>query len=344
VVKRLCADGHRVTSTDLDTAANRKKGRAASTLAELRFADLTDDDAVDRLVTDVAPAVIVHLAAVIPPAIYRNPRLARRVNVDATVRLVQAAEALKSRPRFVLASSNAVWGARNPHTTSGSVGVDEPARPTDLYGAQKLEAEQRVRSSELDWIVLRLGGVISVDPKAMPFDSDALFFQSCLPSDGRVHMVDVRDVATAVARAVAADVVGEVLLIGGDASHKLRQGQVGPELAAARGMTGVLPVGRPGNPGSDVDWFVTEWMDTTRAQEVLEFQHHPWPRMVAEMRDTAGWMRHVMKCVAPVARRFTARKGAYPSSYVGYADPWAAIRQRLGEPKPDANGIREGVD
>ena len=339
VVKRIAEEGHRVVATDLDTPTNRKKAKSLPGAAEVRWADLTDDDEVDQLVCAVAPAAIIHLAAMIPPGIYRNPSLARRVNVCATARLVHAAEAMPNRPRFIQASSNAVWGSRNPHTKSHPVRADQPPYPNDLYGAHKLEAEQHVRSSVLDWVVLRLGGVISVAPGAMPFNNDALFFQSCLPTDGRVHMVDVRDAATAFARAITADVVGEILLVGGDDSHKLRQGQVGPTLATARGMTDVLPSGRVGDPHSEDEWYVTEWMDTARAQEALDFQHHSWQDMVVDMRDNAGWTRRLMRVIAPIARTYTKRKGAYLSADIEHACPWAAIRQELGEPGPDSEAF-----
>jgi D-erythronate 2-dehydrogenase len=342
-VKRLVADGHRVVATDLDTPANRRKARKLPAAVEIRWADLTDNAQVERLVSEVAPRAIIHLAAVIPPAIYRNPTVARRVNVDATAMLIRAAEMSPSRPRFVQASSNAVWGTRNPHYFSELVSADHPTRPTDLYGQHKLEAEEHVRSSALDWVILRLGGVISVDPKAMPFDNDALFFQSCLPTDGRVHMADVRDVATAFARATTVDVVGEILLIGGDDSHKLRQGEVGPTLAAARGMIDVLPPGRSGDPTSEDDWFITEWMDTTSAQAALNFQHHSWGDMVDEMRKSASRTHHLMRLMSPLARAFVRRTSAYYKSPAKYADPWGAIHRTLGDPKPDHVAITQSA-
>ena len=161
--------------------------------------------------------------------------------------------------------------------------------------------ENHVRSSGLQWVILRLAGVISVEPGAMPFSLDALFFESALPTDGRMHSIDVRDAAAAFAAASTADVVGDILLIGGDESHLLRQGGVGKALAAARGLTNVLPEGRPGDPRSDADWFVTDWMDTARSQQLLSFQHHSWPDMLAEMRALAGWRRYPMRLAAPRA-------------------------------------------
>jgi D-erythronate 2-dehydrogenase len=334
-VGRLAAGGRRVVATDLGTEANRDAAGTLPDGVEARWTDLTDEDTVYRLVSEVSPAAIVHLAAVIPPLIYRIPGRGRRVNVDATTALVRAAEAVTHPPRFVQASSNAVYGARNPHRVTEPLRADTPPRPSDLYGGHKLEAEELVRSSDLEWVVLRLGGVLSVDPAAMPFTSDALFFENVLPTDGRMHSVDVRDVATAFAAATTADAAREILLIAGDESHRLRQGDVGPALAAARGLPGVLPNGRPGDPDSDDDWFVTDWLDTARAQQALSFQHHSWPDMIAEMRDNVGWRRYPMRLVAPFARHFLKRRAPYRDAPGRYADPWGAIRAEFGEPGID---------
>src|SRR5277367_3503947 len=82
-VRRLVDDGHRVVATDLGTPAQRKAAASLPANAEARWADLTDQREVDRLVAEVSPTAIVHLAAVILPAAYRHPALGRRVNVDA---------------------------------------------------------------------------------------------------------------------------------------------------------------------------------------------------------------------------------------------------------------------
>ena len=104
-VRRLCADGRRVVIADLETPANVKKASALPAAAEARWTDLTDPEQVQRLVSHVAPAAIIHLAAIIPPLIYRNATLARRVNVEATATLVRIAEGQPTPPRFVLGST-----------------------------------------------------------------------------------------------------------------------------------------------------------------------------------------------------------------------------------------------
>jgi nucleoside-diphosphate-sugar epimerase len=334
-VKRLAADGRFVVIADLDTPANRKALGKLPAGVEARWADLTDPDQVQRLVSDVAPAAIIHLAAIIAPAIYRVPQIARRINVDATATLIRIAETQPNPPRFVHASSNAVFGPRNPHRTTPPLRADDPMRPCDIYSGTKAEAEEIVRSSTLEWVVLRFGGVLSTDLSALPFGADAMFFESLLPSDNRLHNVDVRDVAWACAAATTADVVGEILLIAGDESHQMTFGDVGPALAAALGVPGALAPGRPGNPDSDTDWFVTDWMDTTRAQEALKFQHHSFPDMMAEVEAEAGFLRYTGRLIAPLARQVTKRRGAYWNKPGKYADPWGAIKAKLGDPSWD---------
>jgi nucleoside-diphosphate-sugar epimerase len=334
-VRRLATDGRPVVVADLETPANLKKAKALPKGVEVRWTDLTNPDQVQRLVSDVAPSAIIHLAAIIPPLIYRNPKLARRVNVDATATVVRIAEAQPIPPRFVHASSNAVFGPRNPHRHTEILRADDPMRPCDLYSGTKAEAEQIVRSSNLDWVVLRFGGVLGTDISAFPLSLDAMYFESLLPTDGRLHTVDVRDVARACTAATTADAVGEILLIAGDDSHHLRQGDVGQAMATALGIPGALPQGRPGNPDSDTDWFVTDWMDTTRAQEALKFQNHSWPDMLAELQAQAGWKAYPGRVLSPLIRAFMTRRGAYWKKPGQYADPWGAIRAKFGEPAPD---------
>lgn len=334
-VKRLAADGRRVVATDLDVPENRKALADLPSGVEVRWADLTNPDEVDALLAAVKPAAIIHLAAIIAPFCYARAKLARKVSVDATGYLVTAATAQEHPPRFVQASSVAVYGARNPHRTTELLSADVPMHPTDLYGTHKAEAEELVRTSSLDWVVLRLGGVLTVE---LSFDikPEFLFFESALPTDGRIQTVDVRDVATAFAAATTADCVGEILLIGGDdATHRMTQGDIGSAVAGAMGLVGAIPIGRKGNPDSDADWFATDWMDTRRAEEVLKFQHRTFPDMLAETAQLAGWKRYPFRAIGPVIGIFLRRQSAYRNWPGQYADPWGAIRSKWGEPGPD---------
>jgi nucleoside-diphosphate-sugar epimerase len=335
VVKQLLADGRRVVATDLDVPANRKP--AAELIergVDVRWADLTKPDQVDELLSNVSPRAIVHLAAIIPPQCYARRALARAVNVDATASLVGAASAQPSPPRFVQASSVAVYGARNPHTISDVLTADTPPAPSDNYGAHKVEGEKTVTSSGLDWVVLRLGGVMSTEPR-LRVDLDSLYFEAAQPADGRIQTVDVRDVATAFCAATTTERVGEVFLIGGDDTHRRRWADLGTAITAALGLAGGMPPGRPGKPDSDRDWFATDWMDTARSQQVLRFQQHTWPDTLAAMGANAGLKRYPLRLAAPFVRGFLRRRSPYYRAPGRYADPWTALQAKWGDPGPD---------
>jgi nucleoside-diphosphate-sugar epimerase len=337
-VKRLAADGRKVVATDLDIPANRKAAAALPPGVEARYADLTDPAAVQNLVDSVRPESIVHLAAVIPPFIYMRKPLARRVNVDGTAHLLRAAEKQSTPPRFVLASSIAVYGSRNPHTVDGVLTADTPTNPADIYGANKVKAEKLVREAALDWVILRLGGVLTVDLAAYT-NLDNAYFEGLLPTDGRLQTVDVRDVAWAFGAATTRPVVGETLLIGGDDTHRHVQGDVASAMAAAMGLVGGVPVGLPGDPDDDDAWFNTDWMDTSRAQELLGHQHFSWPDMLTETAEKIGWKRHLLRVAAPVAHEVLKRRAPYHNSGRTYADPWGAIAAKWADPRPEEEDL-----
>lgn len=336
VVAQLASQGRAVVATDLDLPSHRA---AARTLERhdgvaVRLADLTDPPAVQALVAGVVPGALVHLAAVIPPACYADRAAARRVNVDATRLLVGAAARLAVPPRLVLASSVAVYGARNPHRTDELLGPATPVAPCDLYGSHKVLAEEAVRSSGLEWVVLRLGGVLSPSA-AEDAGIDVLVFERALPADGRLQTVDVRDVACAFAAAVGTSATGEVFLVGGDDSHRVRQGDLAEAMAGAIGLRGVLPPARPGDPGRDDAWFATDHMDTRRAQDVLAFQHRPLPGLLDEVRTGMRRRRLPLVALAPLLRRYLRRLAPYRARPGAYADPWAVIGERWGDPSPE---------
>lgn len=141
MVKRLAADGRRVVATGRLSRANRRAAQNLPSGVDVQWADLTKPADVDRLVCDVSPTAIIHLAAVIPPGIYRDATFARKVNVGGTAALARAAGSLANPPRFVHASSSAVYGAANPHRFTGLYCLDTPPRPCDLYSGHKLEGQ-----------------------------------------------------------------------------------------------------------------------------------------------------------------------------------------------------------
>ena len=121
-------------------------------------ADVRDAAGLARVVIEVAPDAVIHLAAVAEPAAAEaDPVQAYDVNLGGTLALVAAARAASPRPRLLIASSSAVYGAVRPAELP--VTEDTPLRPLSVYGASKAAAElaalQVARAHGLDVVIAR---------------------------------------------------------------------------------------------------------------------------------------------------------------------------------------------
>jgi UDP-glucuronate 4-epimerase len=101
--------------------------------------DIRDAPGVERLVRQMQPEVIVHLAARagVRPSI-EDPALYAAVNVVGTVHWLESASRLERRPRFVYASSSSVYGDRPTAPFRETDPVDLPVSP---YAATKKACE-----------------------------------------------------------------------------------------------------------------------------------------------------------------------------------------------------------
>ena len=122
--------------------------------------DLRDSEVLAAALANGCDGV-VHLATVPGGAAEQDPELAWDVNVDATMTLAEAAVRTGRRPRFVFASSIAVFGDSLPARVDDAA----PLLPKLKYGAHKAMMEQWLatlrRRGEIDAISLRLSGIVA---------------------------------------------------------------------------------------------------------------------------------------------------------------------------------------
>jgi nucleoside-diphosphate-sugar epimerase len=299
------------------------------------YTDLLDAAAIRALVTEHQPVAIVHLAGILAPASYRDPKLARKVNVEGTRELVEAATTLPEPPLFVEASSASVFGSRNPHRHPERITADTPVNPIDQYGEDKVLAEALIRESGLPYAMLRLGGVISPDA-ASTMSADHLVLTRATPGDNRMHTVDARDVALAFANAVdrGDTISGKVLLIAGNDTHMHTQRDLEDDMMEAIGIGRLGPsASLPGDPEDDRGWAFTGFFDTTESQALLDFQRHDWSDTTAWIAESQGRRVPVLRVLGPLIRplmrlilavqRKVERRGRY-------ADPWTLIETKYG--------------
>lgn len=105
--------------------------------------DITDHARMRALLGEIKPEAIVHPAGIADvDECERNPKLASRVNTEATKNLVEIARDLGARFAFV--STDAVFDGKSnrPYVET------DPVNPPSVYGRTKVAAEEAVRKCE----------------------------------------------------------------------------------------------------------------------------------------------------------------------------------------------------
>ncbi|MHA2077950.1 MAG: NAD-dependent epimerase/dehydratase family protein [Candidatus Thorarchaeota archaeon] len=297
-----------VTCLDLDTKDNRETWRKYKKQSELAtiWGDIQDKeilkDAVDGM------DCIIHLAGIIPPKSEENPELAKSVNIGGTMNVISAAEDQSLKPLLLFASSVSVFGPKMHLPPPRR--ADEPISATDVYTGTKVSCEQAIKSSSLQWAILRLAASppIEVDTNS----AASLMFES--PPNQRVEFVHHRDVGVAFANAVSADVAGKVLLIGGGKDSQLLAKEFYGGFMKAMGLD-PLPDNAFKNPQTPEDYYYTDWLDTEESQRLLQYQSRTYGDYLKELQDSIGVRRHLFRLVrGQAAKRILADSPYYTES------------------------------
>jgi len=271
----LLAQGHRVRAFDLRNRATQRAARRCDDRVEVLWGDIRNPRELAGAVAGVD--AVAHLAFVIPPQSELRPEWAREINVGGTHNLLAAMRALPHPPRLVYTSSVSVTGPRGPEDVP-PVTADHPTKVSDAYTAHKIETEEMVRESGLEWTILRLGAVL---PPELPKRFHPMTFD--MPEDQRLEVVHTRDVGLAVANAVGCDeALGRTLLIAGGKSCRIRASEMRAGFSDVMGM--------PAFPASAFSRqpFYTDFMDTEEAQRLLRFQRHSFDDYLDDLRPTVS--------------------------------------------------------
>src|ERR1700684_3329257 len=102
--------------------------------------DISNGPALHKVVAEVAPEAIYHLAAMTHVGeSWENPSEVLRVNVLGTAEVLAAARSLAAPPTVLVVSSAEVYGTVTPEQLP--LREDAPTAPATPYAASKLAAE-----------------------------------------------------------------------------------------------------------------------------------------------------------------------------------------------------------
>lgn len=298
VLEELLRQGYSVRAFDLPTARNRKNATRFGKKMEMVWGDIREAGDVERAVKDVE--VVIHLAAIIPPASDENPDLAWAVNAEGTRNLIAACKAQTPPPRFLYASTFDLFG----HTQKlpPPRRATDPIEITDIYTKSKAAGEERVRTSGLDFLIIRYSDmpIIGLRP------GHPIMYR--IPLDTRMETMHPADGALATVNALKTPELwgrGRILLVGGGSRCQVTYRQFVFGLLTAMGI-GPLPEEAFGQ-----EEYVTDWLDTEESQRLLQYQRHSFDEIVAEVAAQLGWRKFFVPLVRPLARRSILKLSPY---------------------------------
>ncbi len=297
--RALLREGFQVRILDVQNKRNEKRVKELSETLEVLWGDITQPVSVRQALRDVD--AVVHMAGLLPPVTDEQPELAFRVNVGGTRVLLDAMRENGRRVPLVYTSSIVVFGATPDATEPISVERD-PVHPEEPYAETKVQAENLITEAGIDYVILRMAAAFDLDASAIK-----LMFR--LPLTNRIEFCHPDDVILAIVNAVKYfDVAkGHTLVIAGGPHERMLYKDM---LGGALGVLGLpLPPARKFSQRP----YCTDWYDTSKAQELLQFQRKTYADFCRDLsqefsrRYSPLFVPLMRRIVGPMFGRFIVR-------------------------------------
>jgi nucleoside-diphosphate-sugar epimerase len=292
VCKAFLNNGFGVRVYDLNNDHNRKSIKEIGRKAEIVWGDITEPDSVRRALEGVE--FVVHMAGILPPLTDEKPELARTVNVEGTRTLVNLIKEKGSNIPLVFTSSVAVFGL-TPNATELISPDRNVASPSDTYGETKIEAENLIKESGIDFLTLRLAAVLYFDHEVS--DLKRMF---SIPLSNRIEFCHPDDLALAILNAVKNFPLlkGNTLVISGGPDQQMLYKDMVGAILNVMGLP--LP---PANKFTEQPSYL-DWYDTSKSQELLDFQRKSFADYLRDY--TGGLSRRYSSLFLPFMRYFVS--------------------------------------
>ncbi|MFX0176078.1 MAG: NAD-dependent epimerase/dehydratase family protein [Candidatus Hodarchaeota archaeon] len=299
-LKELIKRKYKVRIFEIKNRRNKKIAKEFKEYVEIMWGDLRNEELVEKAVKE--QDVIIHLAAIIPPLADTHPDLAETVNIGGTLNILNAMKNEEHKPKIIFTSSIAVYGDRR---TNPMIKISDPLNPSngDFYALTKINAEQMIRDSGLDYAIFRLTYITSVEKLEM----DPLMFH--MPLETCIEICDTKDVGYALVNAIDIDEVwGEIFHIaGGELCRTTYEDYL-------NNMMEIFGLGKDFLPKQAFEHkdFHCGFMDTRRSQNLFKYQRHTLEDYYNEVKEKIGTKRYFMPMIRWAVRlNLLKRSDAY---------------------------------
>lgn len=296
VIDLLIERSHQVVCFDLDNENNRKASAKFGSRVDTLWGDITNQQQVIEVIADVD--AVIHMAALLPAVVDKNPALGEKVNVGGTQNVIAAIEQSPKNPQLIFCSSVSVHGNRRPDAPA-PIKIDEPFNPGDTYAGHKISCEKLIQAANINATVVRIGACVDAESELAGGLKDMLRFLFSVHADCQLEYIHPKDVALALANAVGNnEALGHTYFLGGGSTCQATWSDLTDIIFGALGINNI-----PKNLYADAPYY-TAHMDTSDAQRVLNFQRHTLNDYRQEMYDKNRLPRILLWPFRPLLKRW----------------------------------------
>ena len=160
VMNELLKRGHEGVGSDIQENYSGVADGSAVTKAPYIALDITDKDAVEKVITEVNPDAVIHCAAYTAvDAAEDNVELCRRVNADGTQNIANVCKKLDCKMIYI--STDYVFDGEGTRAWE----PDDERHPLNVYGQTKYEGELAVQNTLEKYFIVRISWVFGVNGK-----------------------------------------------------------------------------------------------------------------------------------------------------------------------------------
>ena len=160
VMNELLKRGHEGVGSDIQENYSGVADGSAVTKAPYVALDITDKDAVEKVITEVNPDAVIHCAAwTAVDAAEDNVEICRKVNADGTQNIANVCKKLDCKMVYI--STDYVFDGEGTRPWE----PEDERHPLNVYGQTKYEGELAVQNTLEKYFIVRISWVFGVNGK-----------------------------------------------------------------------------------------------------------------------------------------------------------------------------------
>ncbi len=288
-----------IIAFDVPNSRSKKRLRKFERSVKIVFGDLRNKQTLQDVTKNVD--FVIHLAAIIPPLADKMPDLAYDVNVLGTKNLLESLEQTSPAAKIIYASSVAVYGDRldNPW-----IKVTDKLKPNDddFYAHTKIQAENLVKNSGLEWTIFRVSAVFGVKNHKI---SELMFH---MPVSTPLEFITPADAGRAFAKAVVnwQQLSGKIFNLGGGEKCRITYRDFLKENFKIYGL------GEPKFPPvafATTNFHCGYYADGDELEQILNFRHDSVESYFEQLRKKINpFQKFITQLFSPVIQRILLSK------------------------------------